>query len=108
MSRWTADQIPDQTGRTFLVTGANSGLGHKTARQLARHGAHVIMTARSEAKGREALADLTASQPGASLELRLLDLSDLDSVRALAEGLVTDRVQVDVLVNNAGIMMPPR
>ncbi|MGI8330791.1 oxidoreductase [Actinomadura scrupuli] len=108
MSRWTADQIPDQTGRTFLVTGANSGLGHETARQLSLHGAQVIMTARSEAKGRTAMAELTAGQPGASIELRLLDLSDLDSVRALAESLVADRVQVDVLVNNAGIMMPPR
>jgi NAD(P)-dependent dehydrogenase (short-subunit alcohol dehydrogenase family) len=108
MSRWTADQIPDQTGRTFLVTGANSGLGYETTRQLALHGAHVIMTARGEAKGRKALAELTAGRPGASIELRLLDLSDLDSVRALAEGLVADRVQVDVLVNNAGIMMPPR
>ncbi|MCW2886679.1 MAG: short-chain dehydrogenase [Streptosporangiaceae bacterium] len=108
MSRWTADQIPDQTGRTFIVTGANSGLGYESTRQLALRGGHVILTARSETKGQDALAKLKAGQPGANLELRLLDLSDLDSVRAFAEGVITDRVQVDVLINNAGIMMPPR
>jgi NAD(P)-dependent dehydrogenase (short-subunit alcohol dehydrogenase family) len=108
MNRWTADQIPDQTSRTFIVTGANSGLGYETTRQLALRGAHVIMTARNETKGQDALAKLKDGQPGASLELRRLDLSDLDSVRALAEGVIADRVQVDVLINNAGIMMPPR
>ena len=100
MTRWTAADIPDQTGRTFIVTGANSGLGLETARQLAAKGADVIMTARSEAKGRAAAASIG----GSNLDLRLLDLSDLDSVRAFAEGVE----HVDVLVNNAGIMMPPR
>jgi NAD(P)-dependent dehydrogenase (short-subunit alcohol dehydrogenase family) len=100
MTRWTAADIPDQTGRTFIVTGANSGLGLETARQLAAKGADVIMTARSEAKGRAAVASIG----GSNLDLRLLDLSDLDSVRAFAEGVE----HVDVLVNNAGIMMPPR
>jgi NAD(P)-dependent dehydrogenase (short-subunit alcohol dehydrogenase family) len=100
MTRWTAADIPDQTGRTFIVTGANSGLGLETARQLAAKGADVIMTARSEAKGRAAVASIG----GSNLDLRLLDLSDLDSVRAFAEGVG----HVDVLVNNAGIMMPPR
>lgn len=108
MDRWTADDIPSQTGRVFLVTGANSGLGYVTARELARHGAHVIMTARNEAKGREALERLRAGQPDASVELRHLDLCDLDSVKRFAEAIVVDRVPVDVLINNAGIMMPPR
>jgi len=102
MARWTAADIPDESGRTFLVTGANSGLGLETARQLARHGARVIMTARNEAKGRKAVDEIG----GADLELRLVDLSDLDSVRALADELKAERI--DVLVNNAGIMMPPR
>jgi NAD(P)-dependent dehydrogenase (short-subunit alcohol dehydrogenase family) len=107
-NRWTADRIPDQTGRTVIVTGANSGLGLATTRQLARCGAHVIMAVRNETKGRQALASLTDAQPGASLELRPLDLADLDSVRAFADRLHADGARVDVLVNNAGVMMPPR
>ncbi|MBB5964011.1 oxidoreductase [Planomonospora venezuelensis] len=107
--RWTADLIPDQTGRTFIVTGANSGLGYATTRELARRGAHVVMAVRDEAKGRRALEEIQAGagRP-VSLELRRVDLADLDSVRRFAEGLLADGTDVDVLVNNAGIMMPPR
>ncbi|GGS81697.1 putative short-chain dehydrogenase/reductase [Planobispora rosea] len=107
--RWTADRIPDQTGRTFIVTGANSGLGYATARELAGRGAHVIMAVRDEAKGRQAVKEIEAGagRP-VSLELRRVDLADLDSVREFAEALRADGVGVDVLVNNAGIMMPPR
>jgi NAD(P)-dependent dehydrogenase (short-subunit alcohol dehydrogenase family) len=108
MDRWTTNSIPDQTGRTLIVTGANSGLGYETTKELARRGAHVIMAVRNEAKGREALATLRAAQPDASLELRRLDLADLDSVRAFAESIISDQVPVHVLINNAGIMMPPR
>ncbi|WP_329110148.1 oxidoreductase [Micromonospora sp. NBC_01699] len=107
-SKWTASRIPDQTGRTFVVTGANSGLGLATSRQLARRGAHVIMAVRDETKGRQAIAELTAAQPDARLELRRVDLADLDSVRAFADRIHADGVSVDVLVNNAGVMMPPR
>jgi NAD(P)-dependent dehydrogenase (short-subunit alcohol dehydrogenase family) len=107
-TRWTADDIPSQAGRTFIVTGANSGLGYVTTRELARHGAHVIMTARDQTKGERAIEQLRAGQPDASLELRRLDLSDLESVEAFAEGIIADRAPVDVLINNAGIMMPPR
>jgi NAD(P)-dependent dehydrogenase (short-subunit alcohol dehydrogenase family) len=107
-ARWTADDIPTQAGRTFIVTGANSGLGHVTTRELASHGAHVIMTARDRTKGERAIEELRAGQPDASLELRHLDLSDLESVKAFAQGIIADRVPVDVLINNAGIMMPPR
>jgi NAD(P)-dependent dehydrogenase (short-subunit alcohol dehydrogenase family) len=98
--RWTAGDIPDQTGRTFVVTGANSGLGLETTRQLVRHGGHVVMAVRDEAKGRRALTSLGAG----SAEVRRVDLVDLDSVRAFAKGIE----RVDVLVNNAGVMMPPR
>lgn len=108
MAAWTADQIPDQSGRTVVVTGANSGLGLVTTRQLARRGARVVMAVRDEAKGQRAATGLRAAQPDAALELRRLDLADLDSVRAFADGLHADRVRVDVLVNNAGVMMPPR
>jgi len=107
-TRWTAGQIPDQTGRTVIVTGASSGLGLATAAQLARHGAYVIMAVRDLDRGGRARAELVARQPGARLELRQLDLADLDSVRAFADGVLGDRIQIDVLVNNAGVMFPPR
>ncbi len=108
MDRWTTERIPAQTGRTFLVTGANSGLGYVTTRELARHGAHVVMACRNEQKGQEALRAIRAELPDASLELRRVDLGDLESVHHLAEGILSEGLPVDVLVNNAGIMMPPR
>ncbi|WNM35437.1 oxidoreductase [Streptomyces sp. Li-HN-5-11] len=106
--RWTADRIPDQTKRVFVVTGANSGLGLATTRALAHRGGHVIMAVRDEGKGRRAAAEITAEQADAALEVRHLDLADLDSVRAFAEQLRTDHPRLDVLVNNAGVMAPPR
>ncbi|NKQ28733.1 oxidoreductase [Streptomyces galbus] len=106
--RWTADRVPDQTGRVFVVTGANSGLGLATTRALARKGGHVVLAVRDAAKGHRAVAEITAEQPGARLEVRRLDLTDLDSVRAFAEGLRADHPRLDVLVNNAGVMAPPR
>ncbi|WP_020524891.1 oxidoreductase [Catelliglobosispora koreensis] len=103
---WTAQNIQDQAGRTFLVTGANSGLGYVTALELARHHANVIMVVRNPEKGRTALAAIAGQVPGASLQLNIADLTDLDTVRQLAEELKQTRI--DVLVNNAGVMMPPR
>jgi NAD(P)-dependent dehydrogenase (short-subunit alcohol dehydrogenase family) len=107
-TKWTAEAIPDLAGRTFVVTGANSGLGLEAARLLAANGAHVVMTARSRIKGEAAAARIGQDVPGASLELRSLDLADLDSVRAFARGLHDDGVGVDVLINNAGVMMTPQ
>jgi NAD(P)-dependent dehydrogenase (short-subunit alcohol dehydrogenase family) len=107
-SPWTTAEIPDQTGRTFVVTGANSGLGLEATKALAAHGAQVIMAVRNELKGRQARDELLADQPGARLEVRALDLADLDSVRAFADGLHADGQAVNVLLNNAGVMMPPR
>lgn len=106
--QWTMDEMPDQTGRVSLVTGAGSGLGLATTRALADRGGHVILAVRDEAKGRRAVAAITAERPGASLEVRRLDLADLDSVRAFADGLRADHSRLDVLVNNAGVMAPPR
>jgi NAD(P)-dependent dehydrogenase (short-subunit alcohol dehydrogenase family) len=108
MERWTADRITDQTGRTFIVTGANSGLGFETARRLAAHGGRVVLTARTDAKGADAMSRIKAEFPGANAEYRLLDLADLESVRRFAERIADDGIGVDVLVNNAGVMMPPR
>jgi NAD(P)-dependent dehydrogenase (short-subunit alcohol dehydrogenase family) len=105
---WTAEQIPDQTERVFVVTGANSGLGLATTRALARRGGHVILAVRDEGKGRRAAAEITAEQPDAGLEVRHLDLADLGSVRAFADQVHADHPRLDVLVNNAGVMAPPR
>lgn len=105
---WTVERIPDQTGRVSVVTGANSGLGLATARALAHRGAHVVLAVRDEEKGRRAAAGITAERPDACLEVRRLDLADLDSVRAFATGLRADHPRLDVLVNNAGVMAPPR
>ncbi|MGW8352837.1 oxidoreductase [Streptomyces wedmorensis] len=107
--RWTADLIPDQTGRVFVVTGANSGLGLATTRALAGRGAHVVLAVRDEEKGRAAAAGLAADgvEPGL-LDVRRLDLADLDSVRAFADRMRAEHRRLDVLVNNAGVMAPPR
>ncbi|GEK00749.1 oxidoreductase [Streptomyces sp. ATE26] len=102
---WTAQDIPDQSGRTALVTGANSGLGYVTARELARKGARVVLACRDETRGREAVERLRAEVPGARAELGRLDLGDLASVREFAAGLPYDRL--DLLVNNAGVMAVP-
>ncbi|MFI1170747.1 oxidoreductase [Streptomyces melanogenes] len=106
--RWTTERIPDQTGRVFVVTGANSGLGLATARALARRGGHVILAVRDVKKGRAAVARIAAEQPDAQVEVRRLDLADLDSVRAFALRVRADHARLDVLVNNAGVMAPPR
>ncbi len=108
MGAWTTGEIPDQSGRTAVVTGANSGLGLVTARELARAGATVVPTARDERKAAAAQGAIVAHAPEAELDPRTLDLASLDSVRAFASGLVADHPRVDLLVNNAGVMMPPR
>ncbi|MFD9075848.1 oxidoreductase [Streptomyces lasiicapitis] len=105
---WDAASIPDLTGRVYVVTGANSGLGLATTHALARRGAHVILAVRDEEKGHRAAAEITAGQPDARLEVRHLDLADLDSVRAFAAALHPDRAGLDGLINNAGVMAPPR
>jgi len=108
MSKWTAADIPDQGGKTVVVTGANSGLGLVTARELARKGAHVVLTARTQEKGDRAAQEIEAAAPGARTEVRLLDLASLESVRAFAAGVAEAHPAIDVLVNNAGVMMTPK
>ena len=98
MSGWTAADLPSFAGRTVIVTGANSGLGEVTARELARVGAKVILAVRNTEKGDAAASDMTGD-----VEVRRLDLQDLASVRAFADGVDG----VDVLINNAGIMAVP-
>ncbi len=107
MSKWTSENIGDISGKTAIVTGANSGIGFEAAKALADHGARVILACRSEKRGTEALQAIEATNPKGNVELRLLDLSDLDSVRAFADGVLRDVERIDLLINNAGVMMPP-
>jgi NAD(P)-dependent dehydrogenase (short-subunit alcohol dehydrogenase family) len=105
---WTAQDIPDQSGRTAIVTGANSGLGLVTARELARAGASVVMACRNLDKGHAAIEGVRAAVPGAQVGLDELDLASLESVRAFAERFRSTHDGLDLLVNNAGVMAPPR
>lgn len=100
MAGWTADRIPHQQGRIAVVTGANSGLGLVTATELARHGARVVLAVRNVAAGEEA-----ARRIGGDVEVRELDLASLASVRAFAAKLAADHPAVDLLVNNAGLVL---
>lgn len=104
---FTAADVPDQSGRTFLVTGANTGLGFEAAKVLAERGARVLLGCRSGEKAQRAMAEIRADFPDADLEFIALDQADLASVRRAAEQ-VQDEDRLDVLVNNAGIMMPPK
>ncbi|MYR40915.1 oxidoreductase [Streptomyces sp. SID5910] len=105
MAGWSVRDIPDQGGRTAVVTGANSGLGYVVARELARKGARVVLACRDEARGGAALDRLAGEVPDADVELARLDLGDLGSVRKFASALPYERV--DLLINNAGVMALP-
>ena len=103
---WNWTDMPNQHLRTFVVTGANSGLGLQTAMALAMQEAHVVMAVRNVEKGHEAERQIREHFDDASLDVRELDLADLDSVRAFADDLKLERI--DVLINNAGVMALPR
>jgi len=112
MAKWTTADIPDQTGRTAVVTGANTGLGLETAAALAAHGAHVVLAVRNLDKGKDAIQEIEArigaAGPGATLTLQELDLTSLDSIRAAADELRSHHDRIDLLINNAGVMFTPR
>ena len=109
MTAWTERDIPDLGGRTAVVTGANSGLGYQTSRQLAAHGARVVLACRDRGRGEDAIRRLRAEVPGAEVELAGLDLADLASIRGFAAAYRNGGSHVlDILVNNAGIMAIPR
>ncbi len=107
MTDWTFDNIPPQTGRTAIVTGANTGIGYETALALARKGAHVILACRDLKKAEAAVERITAERPAGSARARELDLSDLESVRRFADKFAAEHERLDLLINNAGVMVPP-
>jgi NAD(P)-dependent dehydrogenase (short-subunit alcohol dehydrogenase family) len=104
---WSTADIPDQHGRTAVVTGANGGLGLETARALAIKGAHVVMAVRNQEKAAAAVDEIRAGAPDASLELVAMDLAAQASVRAAAEQITATHKSIDLLINNAGVMGIP-
>lgn len=107
MAKWTQADIPAQTGKLALVTGSNSGIGFEAARVLAERGATVVLACRGASKAEEARARILAVRPTARVELMPLDLADLDSVREFARDFAARFDRLDLLINNAGVMMPP-
>jgi NAD(P)-dependent dehydrogenase (short-subunit alcohol dehydrogenase family) len=107
MKTWTFNDIPDQSGRVALVTGANTGIGLQTARMLALRGAHVVLACRSREKGNAAVERIRAEKPPGAVDLELLDLSDLDSVAAFSASFIAKHQRLDLLIDNAGVMVPP-
>jgi NAD(P)-dependent dehydrogenase (short-subunit alcohol dehydrogenase family) len=105
--RWTAADIPDQAGRTAIVTGANTGLGFETASALAGAGATVVLACRDVQKGGKAAARIREQAPRGSVSVQRLDLASLASVREAAADLLASHPRLDLLINNAGLMMPP-
>jgi NAD(P)-dependent dehydrogenase (short-subunit alcohol dehydrogenase family) len=103
---FTEAHVPDQSGKCFIVTGANTGVGYEVARVLGQRGARVLLACRDEAKAQEAAARIKRSTPRANLGFLPIDFADLDSIRAAAEH-VAREPRLDVLVNNAGVMAPP-
>lgn len=107
MAKWTQADIPAQTGKLALVTGSNSGIGFEAARMLAERGATVVLACRGAGKGEEARKRIEAVRPGAEVVVMPLDLADLDSVREFAASFAGRFDRLDLLINNAGVMMPP-
>jgi len=108
MGKWTTADIPDQTGRVAIITGANTGLGYETAAALAAKGAHVVLAVRNLEKGKEAARRIEQATPDGHVQLQELDLSSLGSIRAAADQLRSDHESIDLLINNAGVMFTPK
>jgi NAD(P)-dependent dehydrogenase (short-subunit alcohol dehydrogenase family) len=106
--KWAEADVPDQSGRVVVVTGANTGIGYHTAVVLAYRGAHVVLAVRNLEKGNTALSRIVAASPRADVTLQALDLGSLDSVRTAADALRSAYPRIDVLINNAGVMYTPK
>ena len=108
MTKWTAADVPDQSGRVAVITGSNTGIGYEAAAVLAERGAHVVLAVRNLDKGKDAAARTAAQSPNADVTLRELDLTSLDSIRNASNDLRAAYPRIDLLINNAGVMMTPR
>jgi NAD(P)-dependent dehydrogenase (short-subunit alcohol dehydrogenase family) len=106
--KWTETDVPDQTGRLAVVTGSNTGLGYDTARVLAARGATVVMAVRDTAKGESAAARIRGLTPGADVRVHKLDLGSLAAVKDSAADMAAAYPRIDLLINNAGVMYPPK
>lgn len=106
-TKWTTDNIPDQSGKVVIITGANNGIGYEAAKALALKNAQVILAVRDMTKGENAKASILEEFPQAQLEISLLDLASLKSVETFATEFRTNHKSLDLLINNAGIMIPP-
>jgi NAD(P)-dependent dehydrogenase (short-subunit alcohol dehydrogenase family) len=104
---WSAADVPSQAGRTAVVTGGNTGIGFEAARVLAGRGAAVVLACRDAGKAKDAAARITASSPGATVSVVRLDLASLASVREAAGEIRASHERLDLLINNAGVMIPP-
>lgn len=104
---WTADALPSLSGKTFVVTGGNSGLGFEAAQILTAKGARVVITTRSEAKAQQAVAAIRDAVPTADVDFVLLDLTDPESIDAAAAALLEKCPRLDACINNAGVMQTP-
>ncbi|OBB17687.1 short-chain dehydrogenase [Mycolicibacterium setense] len=107
-NRWTQADVPDQTGRVAIVTGSNTGLGFETARILAANRAHVVLAVRDKAKGEAAAARILGGDPRADLSVQALNLGSLQSIRTSAGELLAAYPRIDLLINNAGVSLPPK
>jgi len=107
-ANWTSEDVPGQQGRLAVVTGANTGLGFETAQVLAARGASVVLAVRDTEKGKRAAARIAGTAPGADVMVQHLDLTSLDSIRAAAGELRARHPRIDLLINNAGVMFPPK
>ncbi len=107
IENWTANKIPDLSGKVIIVTGANSGIGYEAAREFTRKGAEVIVASRDPIKAERSILNLKGEIPGAKLEFIELNLANLDSVRKFAEKFKSKYNSLDILLNNAGIMLIP-
>lgn len=108
MHKWKTQDIPDQTGKVFLITGANSGLGYECSRILARKGATIVMAVRTPSKGEAARLSILKETPDAQIDVMQADMASLSSIRAFADAFKAAYDRLDVLCNNAGVMAIPR
>ncbi|AOW91878.1 short-chain dehydrogenase [Rhodococcus sp. WMMA185] len=106
--KWTAADVPDQSGRVAIITGSNTGLGYETAAVLAAKGAHVVLAVRNLEKGKQAADRIKTASPDASVALQQLDLTSLENIHEAAEELRTNHPRIDLLINNAGVMWTPK